>query len=375
MFQMRGGGILSAINNEQCNLNFISYPPLEFMSALFSIVESEELINCSKDVGIPIDSKLSSLINDMKKNISTFLKRELEYFFKYEESYSNNLAYKLFWYFVWRYPKVKTVTEFIERIEGSDEELLIINLVEQVVYDTHEKPIEEICSWEKIKIDRNEILRIFKNIEIKDKEFKEKIIECIEEPFELKERFCFLLNQIYKRSYSNIEDDILTKLEAFREKYEKIYLKNPMKFTRDFLRTDYSNLKGNINIHISYFGYMKCIFSFDIDENSGYYLLGAYIDKYLEKEIEKENAALFFKALSDKKRIEMINLLAEKDRYVHELAEYFKMSSATILHHLGILHKLNILKYERVNHRVYYSLDKGKLKDISEKCIDSILKI
>ena len=64
-----------------------------------------------------------------------------------------------------------------------------------------------------------------------------------------------------------------------------------------------------------------------------------------------------FKALSDKNRRKIIELLRKKDMSVKELQTYFDITQASMSHHLDILKRANLVIDQRRGQFVFYSLN------------------
>ncbi len=64
-----------------------------------------------------------------------------------------------------------------------------------------------------------------------------------------------------------------------------------------------------------------------------------------------------FKALSDKNRRKIIELLKRKDMSVKELQTYFEITQASMSHHLDILKRADLVIDERNGQFVFYSLN------------------
>lgn len=64
-----------------------------------------------------------------------------------------------------------------------------------------------------------------------------------------------------------------------------------------------------------------------------------------------------FKALSDKKRRDILQLLREKDMNAGEIARHFHISKPTISHHLNILKTAQLVLVEKQGQERIYSLN------------------
>ncbi len=71
-----------------------------------------------------------------------------------------------------------------------------------------------------------------------------------------------------------------------------------------------------------------------------------------------------FKALNDKTRRDIIDLLRERDRSAGEIADAFDMSKPSISHHLDILRQADLVTSEKQGQFVIYSLNTTILEDV-----------
>ena len=72
-----------------------------------------------------------------------------------------------------------------------------------------------------------------------------------------------------------------------------------------------------------------------------------------------------FKALSDPTRRQILEKLEQEDRLTAgEIGEYFKMTGASISHHLSCLKEAGLVNDDRQGKYIYYSLDTSVMEDI-----------
>ena len=64
-----------------------------------------------------------------------------------------------------------------------------------------------------------------------------------------------------------------------------------------------------------------------------------------------------FKALNDKTRREILELLKEKDLSAGEIAEKFDIAKPSISHHLDLLKQAELVTSEKKGQFIYYSLN------------------
>jgi ArsR family transcriptional regulator len=73
---------------------------------------------------------------------------------------------------------------------------------------------------------------------------------------------------------------------------------------------------------------------------------------------------LAFKALNDKTRREILELLKTKDMTAGEIVEQFNMTGPSISHHLDILRRAGLIESVKQGQFINYSLNMTVLDDI-----------
>ncbi len=71
-----------------------------------------------------------------------------------------------------------------------------------------------------------------------------------------------------------------------------------------------------------------------------------------------------FKALNDKTRREILELLQKKDMSAGEIVEQFPISGPSISHHLDLLKQADLVRTTKNGQYVYYSLNTTVVDDI-----------
>ncbi len=77
-----------------------------------------------------------------------------------------------------------------------------------------------------------------------------------------------------------------------------------------------------------------------------------------------------FKALSDKNRRKILNILKEKDMTVGEIAKHFKITGASLSHHLDILKRTRLIVSERQGQFIRYSLNTSVFEETMKGIIN-----
>ena len=74
---------------------------------------------------------------------------------------------------------------------------------------------------------------------------------------------------------------------------------------------------------------------------------------------------IFFKALNDQTRREILELLQEKDLTAGEIAQHFTISKPSISHHLDLLKQAGLVASVKEGQFVYYSLNTTVVDEIA----------
>jgi len=69
----------------------------------------------------------------------------------------------------------------------------------------------------------------------------------------------------------------------------------------------------------------------------------------------KTKCILIFQALSDSTRQKILELLQNKEMCVSDICKNFKMTQPSISHHLDILKRAGLVKYNKKGKEVYYT--------------------
>lgn len=71
-----------------------------------------------------------------------------------------------------------------------------------------------------------------------------------------------------------------------------------------------------------------------------------------------------FKALNDKTRRQILEMLKEKDMTAGDIAEAFNISKPSISHHLDILKRADLVSSDKKGQFITYSLNTTILEDV-----------
>lgn len=76
-----------------------------------------------------------------------------------------------------------------------------------------------------------------------------------------------------------------------------------------------------------------------------------------------------FKALSDKTRRKILQLLKDQDMTAGEIADQFQISKPSISHHLNLLKSADLVMDERRGQHIYYSLNTSVVEEVLKWCL------
>lgn len=364
-------------NKKYENIKFIIHPPIEFLYAMITTTYKDELLKEYDGIAeykIKFNNDAEIIIDAIQSRQSRFLKSELHFFFDCDSKVLMGIGNIILWSAILDNPDISDIPGIIKKISETDSTEMFSNVVKTFAQYNRSKKLNTICDFDKIKDNMPEMIKLINSTEIANGMFKEHLTECLKNTDEAKNRFCFMINQFYN-IYVTFEDKVLNTLKPFLEKYKLIFKENPEKFFRQYINTSkpkQQNASRTI-IAISFFRYVLCDSWGSSLNNVILYALGAYTKDFVVNNSASEDVQKFFKAMSDKNRLDIIKLLSKKDLYVYELAEKLNMSAATVSYHLSTLLLLKIVHFERYDHRIYYSLDKERLRKLADDSIDSLL--
>ncbi len=106
--------------------------------------------------------------------------------------------------------------------------------------------------------------------------------------------------------------------------------------------------------------------------------VGILIDRHFilkNKEISKEEIVEAGKLLSDKSKVDILELVSKRPCYGKELSNVLKLSTATISYHVNALHGMGLLKADINANKVYYSLNRERLLEYLDQIKEYFMKL
>lgn len=343
------------------NISFKINTCLEFACALKAIAKKEQLFDLAREMNFNINKSDEKLVNEIEKGISSYIRRELDYFFSICGIDVLVAAY------VADFENIDSVPKFLQVFEKASTTILFRYL--GGVFLASEVPALNV-QWDKIYEDLNAMKSYVGSLKVENVEAHKKLLECFENAEETKDRLYFLFKQFYQRSYSNIENTVLEEIKNAEHQYNKILKANPQDFAERYF-FNYFKIQDNtweykLNIHLSLFLniYFWNINLHDYKQKAGWVILGLRTYEFYFQKEASDRVDRFLKVLSDKRRVDIIKMLSFKPYYGYEIAAKLQLTPATVNYHINLLMDAGILSFDREENKVYYTLNKDKIKQL-----------
>jgi len=79
---------------------------------------------------------------------------------------------------------------------------------------------------------------------------------------------------------------------------------------------------------------------------------------------------IVFKALADKNRRKILEILKDRDMTVNEIGTHFEITGASLSHHLDILKQARLVVAERDGQFIHYSLNTSVFEEVMKLFIN-----
>lgn len=330
---------------------------MDIFHSLYILANEEEYSKKLIDDNNPISSAILKYINYAKDNCSKDID-DIRFFFK--EYFDKRQSFTLYYLLIDRvlHEEVDNIEDVLNRIVGSNEELLAVigdKLIEYIKRDTRGADIDNKS------LDKDGLIALIEKYKLPS-EAKWNIYLMISKPSVYAEKFIALV-----RNYLPIYEKFFNRFSVKKSKFNESVRKEVEKQGIDFVKGMelFEELEVYDDIYISTMTFFYGNVVYDIKDNNLYIYLGIKykeaLDSYRGKN-RKDNTINLMKAMGDGSRYEILSLLNEKDRYGQELAEAINLSTATISHHMNLLHTLGLVTVEKIDNRMYYKLRREALK-------------
>ncbi|MBA9086665.1 DNA-binding transcriptional ArsR family regulator [Fontibacillus solani] len=329
--------------------------PMEFLNSLFALGTDKGFIEMIRAFDLEPNAKITGMLQEMKKTLSHYIQQELTYFFD-----ASGLGFILYKYIVHN-SALDKVNEIIDQVQQDTADEFVFKIIESVCKNT--LPERGTPAYKAFKGKQLKLLQLIQDTKFQDENRKTRVIEAVENPEEIKQRFTLLLNRLNTVAFTPFEDEIIKNIETEKPRYDAMLKDNPDLFISQYLNID--SLKDHppgYVLHLSFFKYVSChAYSSYQEHVRDWFVLGIYSELLFNDSAIAERQAHFFKVLSDVNRIAIIRLLSERPWFGQELAEALNISPPTVSYHIGFLQQIGVVSFTRTENRFYYELDRDKL--------------
>lgn len=340
--------------------------PMEFLYSLFALGTDKGFIEMIRAFELEPNAEMTTMLQEMKKSLSHYIHQEMTYFYD-----ASGLGFILYKYIV-HHASLSKVSEVIEQVQQDSADEFVLKIIESVCKNT--LPAKESPAYKSLLGNQAELLQLVHGTKFQDEIRKVRVIEAVENPEEIKQRFTLLLSRFHTVGFAPLEADIIEYIEAEKHRYDVMLEEAPELFMSHYLNVD--SLKehpAGYILHLSFFKYVSChAYSSYQEEIEDWFVLGIYSDLLFNDSAMTERQAHFFKVLSDVNRIAIIRLLSERPWFGQELAEALNISPPTVSYHIGFLQQIGAVSFTRTDNRFYYELDRSKLLKPLEDFLKSL---
>ncbi|MBS7528489.1 winged helix-turn-helix transcriptional regulator [Fusibacter paucivorans] len=348
-------------------VTFIAHPVVEFICGLDFLANENKYNQLFQEYHYEQDEAVKAKVQLMAGKVSRFLAKEIDYFFKMPE------IIDVLGRLIIENPQLEQVNDYIQYLEKLNVKTLLVYILERFYFDD---PVQAETILKLIN-NRDQYESVFSNVTRSGTTSEiacEKLLDIIESPEEIKFRLTLLLRQFYEKCYAPIEAEIMAILITEKEKFEKLFQGDRVSFYKEFLREQAVREVKDFIVNISYFVQIgRWKFLIMPQNNIEYISIGMYADQYSQSSFQKIKVKKLLKLLADEKRFEMIQLLAQKTWYGHELAEALGITPPTVSYHINAMLELGLIFLEKDSNKTYYHLDKEKLRQMLQLVEVSLL--
>lgn len=325
------------------------------------IAEYERISELAEDFKIRFDERFKPIADRMQDSLTAFQKNELHYFFA-GDLFGSRLE-AAYYKIVIDNDHLQSPADFIGFMENSAPVVLLANMTRAVYHDRLGSFLQG-HSWEEVAGDPKRLLELAEAASASQPALRDRLLQCLSEPEETAVRFRYLLQSFYERAYRPSADEIAALAREGIGKYEQLLQENEETFFKSIIMDSPDMYRAPTFIHISFIAQVQLSIYNAGSSVRTWILLGILNDRHMNRTEHKDTVEKTLKALADKRRLEIITLLAQRSWYGQELAKHLELTPAAVNYHMNFLWMLQIVQNERVDHRLYHSLDKKRLKEL-----------
>lgn len=278
-----------------------------------------------------------------------------------------------------------TEEEFLKNIITSVVANVHVNNEGDERFATIEDGTYKNSNWDlnNIKIDFNDIFELLEASTYTDSTRLE-ILRIIKNPKESREKFIKLFSKIEKiiKKHLHLVEERINNLYDFlntdegKKKLEETFRINEENFLgiNEELKKDGRDL-DYITLYVGVCGYNSGSIKISVEEDSIPWAgIGLILFELSDlKEGAKHNSNKIIdmtKALGDRTRFKILEVLMERPYYLKELAEKLDTSSASLSHHINLLFQADFITLKVEDRKSYYCLNKKAFEGLGKMLIN-----
>ncbi|WP_151735251.1 helix-turn-helix domain-containing protein [Paenibacillus tengchongensis] len=347
------------------NISFAYNEAMEMIIAMGMIACEEQMEAIAEDYKITLDPQASAYHAQARASLSPHAYRELLFFFGY--NFLHKAMDNAFYYYICRHQAPLSVESWIDLLAEEPAERAVAEMVWGVYYDKFDELLDG-NDWEAVKGDLNKlsllVAKVQPHTEVAGAQAP--LLECLAYPEETKGRYLQLLRVFYKDAFSHWKEPLRQTSEAAVNHYRKLFLANPERFIREINKNEPTLYEFPTTFHISFMSQVNNHFlkAYTEDGPVGWVLFGIHNERIYGPVAEREKTELFLKTFSDKRRLDFLLLLRSRPHYGQEIAAALGITPAAVNYHANFLFFLDLIELKRQDHRLYYHLHTGRLREL-----------
>jgi DNA-binding transcriptional ArsR family regulator len=357
-------------NTNHSSLPAVSFrfiPLVELITALYRTANLELFLGKNKEWQVKTDENAGKTLTGMEQRLSPFLRRELRFFFGIRHPSVNQAFHEL----VFLNPTLQTIEDLLLYITELPPSLMIRCMCEDVAENAIRSELLDCITRGGADAPQEmsgALSRFLGSAE------GSSIAECLTYPMEARERFLTLLRGFYDIAFAPVEAELTHFGKQSIPKFERIYAEDSITFYTRFVQTNSDTFTKDILVHVSVINPLGISSTLtDARDVPDYVRLGMLTDERLQDKGNDAEAEQFSKAIADKRRLEILQLLSQRRWYGQELAGHLDLTSAAVSYHMSFLFQLDLVSFQRLDHRVYYDLNKERLRDLLDRLRNLLL--
>jgi DNA-binding transcriptional ArsR family regulator len=356
---------------KKVNITIDTNPVYEMLVSLNRIAGSDQMErNYFENAGYSQHPRITEIIHEIKGSLPTFYQQEIAFFF-------GKPVCSLLWEMVVS-EGIRDVNQLAVKFASLSEteglKYLLSDIIGVICQEEGELCKDE-HTVEKILADQTAFEQRLADCPGLSTAEQEKALEILRYPADARQRLVHLLER-YAQVFAPYVDELETLDRAEVEKSREASLTATEDFIANYLKISVNILDPAKRIDLIPNAFSE-ILTYILQPEKDHFVLiyGTFISKKRSREKRSEEIKLFFKVLSEEKRVEIIRSLAVKPAIGSELAKQVGLTGATASYHLAMLLGIGLVEYKRVGQKLHYTLNKELLKDLFDKAYQDLVNL